>query len=128
MLGNDTMETISTEVMSIRSRNDIEKSTWTTHWHFIDFESWIHVKISTSNQNHKFQVNLRFKIDIISTNLSLGISTLNSWRIDKDVSIGLQREYLWSTVNMLTNRKIILDITKRDILQLYFPQSYEKIW
>ena len=39
MLGNDRMETASTEVTSIRPRNDIEKSTWRTNRYFIDFES-----------------------------------------------------------------------------------------
>ena len=31
MLGNNTMETASTEVTSIRRRNNVEKSTWRTH-------------------------------------------------------------------------------------------------
>ena len=47
MLENNTIETAGTEVMSIRRRNDIEKSTWKTHRYFVDFESRIHVKIST---------------------------------------------------------------------------------
>ena len=47
MLGNNTMETASTEVMSIRSRNNVEKSTWKTHRYLVDFESRIHVEIST---------------------------------------------------------------------------------
>ena len=49
MLGNDTMETASTEVMPIRRRNDIEKSTWGSYRYFADFESRIHVEIFTSN-------------------------------------------------------------------------------
>ena len=49
MLGNDTMETASSEVTSIRRRNDIEKSTRIIHRYFFDFESQIHVEISTSN-------------------------------------------------------------------------------
>ena len=48
MLGNDRMETASTAVTSIQRRNDIEKSTWRTHRHFVDFESRIHVDISTN--------------------------------------------------------------------------------
>ena len=44
MLGNNTMETASTEVMSIRSRNNVEKS---RHRYLVDFESRIHVEIST---------------------------------------------------------------------------------
>ena len=40
----------------------------------------------------------------------------------------LQREYLWSTPNMLRNNAKISDITNRGIFQLYFPQSDEKIW
>ena len=39
-----------------------------------------------------------------------------------------QREYLSSAVNLLTSSAKILDITKWDILQLYFPCSYEQIW
>ena len=88
MLGNDTMETASTEVTSIRCRNDIEKSTWRTHRYFIDFESGIHVEISTSNRCHNVLVDSPFKINVISTNFPLEISTSNRWRIDKDVSIG----------------------------------------
>ena len=77
MLGNNTIETAGTEVMSIRRRNDIEKSTWKTHRYFVDFESRIHVKISTSNRCHNFHVDSPFKIDDILTNFSRGISTSN---------------------------------------------------
>ena len=48
MLGNDTMETASTEVTSVRRRNDIEKPTTKTYRYFVDFESRIHVEISMS--------------------------------------------------------------------------------
>ena len=89
MLENDRMETVSTEVTSIWRRNNIEKSTWRTHRYFVDFESRIHVKISTSNRCHNFHVNSPFKIDLISTNFPRGVSTSSRWRIDKDVSIGL---------------------------------------
>ena len=82
------METASTEVMSIWRRNDIEKSTWRTHRYFVDFESRIHVEISTSNRCHNFHVDSPFKIDIICMNFPRGISTLNGWRLDEDVSIG----------------------------------------
>ena len=82
------METASTEVTLISRRNDIEKSTWRTHRYFIDFESQIHVEISTSNRCHNFHVDSPFKIDVISTNFLRGISTSNRWRIDEDVSIG----------------------------------------
>ena len=88
MLGNDRMETVSTKVTSIRRRNDIEESTWRAHRYFVDFESQIHVEISTLNRCHNFHVDSPFKIDEISTNFTRGISTLNRWRIDKDVSIG----------------------------------------
>ena len=44
MLGNNTMETASTENMSIRHRNNAEKSTWRTRGYFVDFESRIHVE------------------------------------------------------------------------------------
>ena len=39
MLEKDTMETASTEVTSIRRRNDIEKSTWRSNRYLVDFES-----------------------------------------------------------------------------------------
>ena len=91
MLENDRMETASTEVTSIWRRNDIEKSTWRTHRYFVDFESRIHVEISTSNRCHNFHVDSPFKIDVASTNFARGISTSNRWRIDKDVSIGWSR-------------------------------------
>ena len=58
MLGNDTMETGITEVMPIRRRNDIEKSTWRSDRYFADFESRIHVEISTSNRCHNFHVEM----------------------------------------------------------------------
>ena len=87
MLGNDIMETASTEVTSIRRRNDMEKSRWKIHRYFVDFESRIHVEISTLNLCHNFHVDSPFKIDVISTNFPSGIST-NRWRIDEDVSIG----------------------------------------
>ena len=38
ILGNDTMETASTEVMPIRRRNDMEESTWRTYQYFVDFK------------------------------------------------------------------------------------------
>ena len=76
MLENDRMETASTEVTSIFRRNDIEESTWRTHRHFADFESRIHVEISTSNRRH-IHVDSSFKIDVISANFPRGISTSN---------------------------------------------------
>ena len=87
MLGNNTMETASTEATSIRRRNNVKKSTWRTHRYFVDFESRIHVEISTSNRCHNFHVDSSFKIYVISTNFPRGISTSNRWRIDEDVSI-----------------------------------------
>ena len=56
MLENDRMETASTEVKSIWRRNDIEKSTWRTHRYFVDFESRIHVEISTSKHPRRIDV------------------------------------------------------------------------
>ena len=82
------METESTEVTSIRRRNKVEKSTWRTHRYFVDFESRIHVEISTSNRCHNFHVDSPFKIDIISTNFPRRISMSDRWRIDEDMSIG----------------------------------------
>ena len=86
---NDRMETASKEVTSIQRRNDIEKSTRKTHRYFVDFESRIHVEISTSNRCHDFHVDSAFKVDVISTNFPRGISTSNRWRIDEDVPIGI---------------------------------------
>ena len=88
MLGNNTMETASTEIMPIRRRNNVEKPKWKTHRYFVDFESQIHVQISTSNRCHNFHVDSLFRIDVILTNFPRGISTLNRFRIDEDVSIG----------------------------------------
>ena len=64
MLGNDRMETASTEATSIQRRNDIEKSTWKTNRYFVDFESRIHVDISTSNRCHNFHMDSPLKIDL----------------------------------------------------------------
>ena len=89
MLGNNTMETASIEVTSIRRRNNVEKSTWKTHRYFVDFESRIHVEISTSNRCHNFHVDSPFKIYVISTNFPRGILMSNRWQIGEDVSIGL---------------------------------------
>ena len=98
MLGNNSMETASTKVTSIRRRNNVEKSTWKTHRYFVDFESRIHVEISTSNRCHNFHVDSPFKIDIISAKFPRGISTSNRWRIDEDVSIGINfKIYLQSS-------------------------------
>ena len=83
------METASTEVTSIRRRNNVEKSTRKTNRCFVDFESRIHVEISALNRCHNFRVDSPFKIDVISTNFPRGISTSNRWRIDEDVSIGM---------------------------------------
>ena len=104
MLENDGMETASTEVTSIWRRNNIEKSTWKTHRYFVDFESRIHVEISTSNRCHNFNVDWPFKIDVISTNFPQGISMSNRWRIDEDVSIGcVQNECSFLSVDVFEN-------------------------
>ena len=103
------MGTASTEVTSIQRQNDIEKSTWRTHWYFVDFKSRIHVEISTSNRCHNFQVDSLFKIDLISTNFPRGIWTSNRWRIDEDVSIGL---YKFLSV---TNRKLLVSLIEEKI-------------
>ena len=87
MLGNYPMKTASTEITSLRRRNDLEKLTWRIHRYFADFDSGIHIEISTSNRCHNFHVDSPFKIDIISANLPRGFSTSNRWRIDEDVSM-----------------------------------------
>ena len=38
----------------------LEKSTWRTHRYFVDFESQIHIEISTSNRCHDFHVDSPF--------------------------------------------------------------------
>ena len=83
MLGNDTMETASTEV----SRFDVETTSKSPRGKLIDILSILKVE-STSNRCHNFHVDSPFKIDVISTNFPRGISTSNRWRIDEDVSIG----------------------------------------
>ena len=88
MLGNDKLETANTEVTLIWCRNDIEKSMRRTHQYFVDFESYIHVEISTSNPCHDFHVDSPLKIDEISMHSSRRISTSKWWPIDEDVSIG----------------------------------------
>ena len=77
ILGNNRMETGSTEVTLIRLRNDTEKSTWRAHRNFVDFESRIHVEISTLNRCHNFHVDSPFKVDVISTKFPRRISTSN---------------------------------------------------
>ena len=44
---------------------------------YVDFESRIHAKISTSNRCHNFHMGSPFKINVISTNFPRGISTSN---------------------------------------------------
>ena len=114
MLENDRMETASTEVTSIWRRNDIEKSTWRTHRYFVDFESRIHVEISTSNRCHNFHVNSPFKIDVISTKFPRGISESDWRQIDEDVSIGVG--FAWKLVYIL--EKAVQDM----VLKSYFRQ------
>ena len=117
MLGNDTMETASTEVTSIRHWNDIEKSTWKTHRYFVNFESRVYVEISMLNRCHNFHVDSPFKVDVISMNFPCRIWTWNWWRIHKDVSIGLKRGgksvalsnlsiyYTWKNIKKLTTKR-----------------------
>ena len=81
MLGNDRMETASTEVRSTQRRNDIEKSTWRTHRYFVNFESQIHVEISTSSRCHIFHVDSAFKINEILKNLSTWNSDVKSTKM-----------------------------------------------
>ena len=81
------METASTEVTSIRRRNNIEKSTRK----LIDILPLLKVE-STSKFLGRIAVRIAvvdspFKIDEILTNFPRGISTSNQWRIDEDVPI-----------------------------------------
>ena len=69
--------------------------------------------------------------------------TFQKWRkkfsksfffLDNFISIGcgkfsvVWRKYLSSAISLITNSPKISDITKRDIFQLHFPHSNEKIW
>ena len=93
MLENDRKETVSkAAVMLIPHQSNIEKSTWRSHQYFVDFESGIHVEISTSNRCHNFHMDLPFKIEEISTNFPRRVSMSNRWQINKDVSIGTSPE------------------------------------
>ena len=74
-------QTTTLEVMSIRHRNDIAKSTRRIHRYFIDFKSLIDVELSMSNRCHFCHVDLPFIIDKISTNFQRGILMSNRWRI-----------------------------------------------
>ena len=62
------MKTASTEVTSIRRRNDIEKTMRKTHQYFINLKIRTYIKISTLNWCHNFLVDSPFKIHVISTN------------------------------------------------------------
>ena len=122
MLGNDRMETASTEVTSIWRRNDIEKSTWRTHRYFVDFESWIQVETATSNRCHNFHVDSPFKIDVISTNFPRGISTSNWWRIDEEVFIGSLRE---GYIDLIKNAfKVFLFLVYSEALDSTFHSNW----
>ena len=50
MLENDRMETASKAVTSIRRRNVIEKSTWTTHRYFVDFENFVDLQVKSTTK------------------------------------------------------------------------------
>ena len=81
------METKSTDVTPIRRRNNVEKSTWKTHRYFVDFESRIHVKISTSNLCDNFHVDSPFKID--------DLNELSTWNFDVESMANRQRCVHW---------------------------------
>ena len=87
MFENDRKEIAIKAITSIRHRNDKEKFTWKTHRYFIDFESRIHVEISTLNRCY-FHLDSPFKIDEISTNFPRGTSRSDRWRIDEDGPLG----------------------------------------
>ena len=89
MIENERTETASTAILSIPLQNDTEKSTWRSQRYLVDFQSRIHVEISTLNRCHNFHLDLPFKIDEILANFPRGISTSNRRRIDEDVSIGV---------------------------------------
>ena len=112
MLGNDTMKTASIEIMSIRRRNDIEKSTWRTHQYFVDFEYGIHVEISTSNRCHNFHVDSPFRIDVILTNFSRGTSMSNRWWIDQDMFIGKVLIFRSSCAEVLSKKSVVSNFAK----------------
>ena len=87
------METVATaEVTLIRCRKDIEKSTWRTHRFFVDFESGIHVELSTSNRCQNIHVDSPLKIDEISTNFS-------TWKFDVESMANRRRCVHWAVLN-----------------------------
>ena len=119
MLGNHRMETAHTEVTLIWRRNDIEKSTWRTHRYFVNFKGRrIHVKISTSNRCHKFHVDSPIKINEITTNFPRGMLTLNRWRIDKDVSIGM------GGLDLVDQRTAAYHLDRKSSIRFYLKISF----
>ena len=95
MWENDTMDAASTEVMSIRRRNDIENSTWASHrLKFTGFESRIHVDISTLNRFHDFLVDSSFKIHVFLRNFPVWISISNRLESTEMCPLGYCSEQL----------------------------------
>ena len=77
---NDRKETASKAFSLIRHRNNTENCTWKTLRYFINFESQIHIEISTSNRCCNFHGESSLKIDEISTNMPRWILKSNRWR------------------------------------------------
>ena len=119
MLANDRMETASTEVTSIRYRNDMEKSTWRTDRYFVDFESRIHVEISTSNRCHNVHVDSPFKGDVTFTNSPRGISISISMSIGNQKYMQEKRAVSLFTSGLLHNLTQI-KVEKVGWLRVYF--------
>ena len=123
MLEYHRIETASPEILSIWCRSDIAKSTWRTHRYFVDFESRIHVEISTSNRCHNFHVDSPFKIDVISTNFPRWISMSNRWHIGKDVPIGKLSKLHTRKRRVLGNTSIHLRLAPAQDPTLMFEQT-----
>ena len=115
MLENNTTETASTEVTSIRRRKNVKKSMWKTHRYFVYFESRTHVEISTSNRCHNFQVDSPFKIDVISTNFPRGISTSNRCEMTRMCPLGFM---YYGNVFF---KKCFIQISGNELSGLYKP-------
>ena len=114
MLGNNTMETTSKEVTSIRRRNNVEKSTWGTHRYFVDFESQIYVEISTSNRCQKFPLGFTFQN-------RCNFDELSTWNFDVE-SMVIRRgcvhwEYAGQKGGQLMSKmkKIVSNVLEYDI-------------
>ena len=86
MLGNDRMETASTEVTWIHRRNDIQKSICRSHQYFVDFESRIHVLVELMSY---FPRGLTFQNQC-------NFHELSTWNFDVESMANRRRCFIWA--------------------------------